>query len=55
MLRLISLCTAVLPVNFSQGGSIKECLILKSLCRIKYANQKTISMQVKVSLETDDV
>ena len=27
MLLLISLCTAVLPVNFSRGGSIKEHLI----------------------------
>ena len=35
VLLLISLCTAVLPAKFSQGGSTKEHLIILSYCHRK--------------------
>ena len=55
-LLLISLCTAVLPVNFSQGGSIKEHLILSLLivalaavhiiaCSVAGGDQNSIAAQ----------
>ena len=42
VLLLTSLCTAVLPANFSQGGSIKEHLIsYLEMCNVYKFQLKT--------------